>query len=613
MNCMRGVTFIKLIASLAIAMACTIGCNGDNMSLMGEEKSGNKYLQDIFNSEGKKGILLHPPQSEQSKWKVYREWPTGEIIILAKRQNHWNEVSFEDSKNSLSKLIIETGDYLYIFTYNVESNVPSGRSIKGVKEGIDLWRVAIGSAEATLVASGLPLGGLENTLVTREKSNEKNIDVCTIDRCLSIANNGTYSWWISGVPDGHEFVELQFKNEDAYALIRKSSDRKSGNADYSRETYSVVMMHPPGSKKLPKNYSVEDNCLPFRLSWTWGKPTWNCAAKVNDLVEIFRHDMKRVPHNGIGDIGLNNSEGRIAWGLSYTLNSLINLNKTQTPILYSASDWAYEIQMLENALELVARQGTIDNYGYSSKRYSTNRKQLLFALHLGRIAQLLSDAESTGITTNEIREALSKIRIKLIQLSDTAEEPMQLGEYHTLRYRKGIDFWADGSNVPFNYVSGYVHGLLASESIPGESINISKQLLKPLTDIEMLENKDFWNYWWGLGRSGWKNSDKVSSNTPNYAGDNAIAHITYRSMDAMAVLRLASISPSSIDPKIIINLRKLVSNGGLLPFVNQELSKLDGGMAELEMSVILRYGRSSQPWELYAQLFALESYSHYLN
>jgi hypothetical protein len=81
-------------------------------------------------------------------------------------------------------------------------------------------------------------------------------------------------------------------------------------------------------------------------------------------------------------------------------------------------------------------------------------------------------------------------------------------------------------------------------------------------------------YWWGRGKNGWTESEGVSSNTLSYSGYTGIAHISYRSMDAMAVIRLASVDSLFVDTSVIKNIRRLVGKGYLLPFVNQELARL---------------------------------------
>ncbi|WP_289241629.1 hypothetical protein [Delftia sp.] len=69
----------------------------------------------------------------------------------------------------------------------------------------------------------------------------------------------------------------------------------------------------------------------------------------------------------------------------------------------------------------------------------------------------------------------------------TLEDPMkiELGRQKLpyLRLRKGIPFWADGMNVPYNYVSAYAEGVLAL----GADEGTKKQLGKMLEVVRQLE------------------------------------------------------------------------------------------------------------------------------
>jgi opacity protein-like surface antigen len=337
-----------------------------------------------------------------------------------------------------------------------------------------------------------------------------------------------------------------------------------------------------------------------------GSAAWSCAVTPAELAEVLHHDLARQAHDGLGDIGLPNAEGRIAWSLAYTLSVLVHLDSRHAPRLTAAADFSTRRQHLSEALSLVARQGSATPEGHAARRYSLDRSPLLFALHLGRIAHLLAAGQAAGFGSSEVSAALADLHWQLVVLGGTAEGPLQQGPYQTLGYRRGIAFWADGANVPYNYVSGYVLGLLASAPQPVDQAARASALLEPLRALENLDTQAVWHYWWGLGRSGWTESDGVSDNTPAYAGQGGLAHITYRSMDAMAVLRLAAVAPSAVDPKTIDNLGTLVAAGQLLPFVNQELVRMGRAVA-LRPAVARRLSRSATAWETQGQVFALEA------
>jgi hypothetical protein len=583
------------------------GCSGhiNNTIPAGVESNlPRSHLVSIPDNHEIKAIELHPLLLQQSNWRVFREWPSGKIRIFINKNNELTEINFPRGDSVLVNLVVESSADLYLFTYDVVSNMPSGRGLNGVSEGIALWHFSFNSAQLALIASGLPLGGIDNVLQARVSGN--NVDVCTINTCLRVNTNGVVQSWKPGILAGYDIVEIRFAEKNAYALLRRSPDSETGNPDYSLAPYTVVSLPYPSSGGSTFTYTVDHDCLPFRLRMEDGLPNWSCAKTPVELAEVFKGDIRRVPHGGLGDIGLNNSEGRIAWSLVYSLNALLHLDNHYTPQLAKASNWHFEKLILVNALELIAKQGVDTIFGYSSRRYSLNRKPILFALHLGRISQLLSSGELLGYGSDNIKKALKVLRAEMHSLNLTAERRMYVYPYETLGYRKGIDFWADGSNVPYNYISGYVHGFLSSVNTPENYALDMKNLLSPLINNELSYDSFQWHYWWGYGKNGWTSDDLLSLNTPDYIGSSGIAHISYRSMDAMAVLRLAKVNPMFVDEKVLLKIRNLVSSGYLLPYVNQEIIGSNGHNT-IDRRVALYYGRSASPSELHAQLFALES------
>lgn len=598
---------LKRICVVLTILIGVVACGGGTSSTalkLDESEYNAGLLQSIPYDVTRKAIRLFPKSLDQSEWQVLREWPRGEIRIAFRSNPNqtWRQLHFPSGATALLRQIVESSDSLYLFTYDFEKNVPSGRGLLGV--GTDLWRVDRVNSQVTLVAQGLQLGGIDNLLTARAKAG--NIDVCTINKCLRIGLEGEVREWALGVPQGYELVELEFTGADAYALVRQTDDGITGISDFSKPTYAVATLRYSGSTEKSTFLTVPADCLPFRISWVDGQPNWSCAKKSAEMAEVLLSDLRRIPNNGLGDIGLPNSEGRIAWGLAYHLNALVHLTDSTAPKLAYAADWSHERAVLRGALDLVARQDSATEIGHAARRYSQDRSPLLFALHLGRIAQLLSAAEGAGFGSVEITRALNVLRGQLLSLEGTVEVRIQEGSYSTLGYRKGSAFWADGSNVPFNYVSGYVHGLLASGACATVQDSCAEELMRPVIEVENLAKQDLWQYWWGRGRSGWSETDGVSINTPAYSGYSGLAHITYRSMDAMAVLRMASVTPSVVDAGVIQNIRRLVGKGYLLPFVNQELVRV-GGTQILESNVAMRYARSAASWELQAQIFALES------
>jgi hypothetical protein len=175
--------------------------------------------------------------------------------------------------------------------------------------------------------------------------------------------------------------------------------------------------------------------------------------------------------------------------------------------------------------------------------------------------------------------------------------------YTALGYRRGSDFWADGANVPYNYTSGYVDGLLGAGPGDAATVALALELMEPLLRGEDIATVDSWPYWWARGREGWSASESISLNTPDYAGFVGVAHITYRSMDAAAVLRLRDAQVGSVPNEVVANLARLVAGGQLLPWVQERLP--DTMKQPLAERVAYRYARSAAPWEFQSQVWAL--------
>jgi hypothetical protein len=133
----------------------------------------------------------------------------------------------------------------------------------------------------------------------------------------------------------------------------------------------------------------------------------------------------------------------------------------------------------------------------------------------------------------------------------------------------------------------------------------AQALMQPLLELEPLSSATVWSYWWGLGTTGWTSSQAVSVNTPDYPGSSGIAHITYRSMDAAALLALDRKRPGSLTSATIENFRALTARGQLLPSVNEEFQRR-GETVNLDARVAMRFVRSAAPWEIQSQVWALE-------
>lgn len=348
--------------------------------------------------------------------------------------------------------------------------------------------------------------------------------------------------------------------------------------------------------------------IPFALTVNENAPSWKVAQSAEGLNDLLQYELARMRNGGLIDFGEHNLEGRIAWNQVYYLNGLISLAKGDLPFANDALK-SYARDRARAEIDLIAGLADSDLPGYRVKRYSLDREPLLFALHLGRIANLLARADNAGLGSLAVKSALSKIKNELLNFEHTVEHPVECqlpGSEHcsTLAYRQGYPFWADGSNVPFNYVSGYVNGLLAVTD-DAASLDFAVELLQPLRVVERFSTfPRKWRYWAFEGQHGWSFGSSESLNTPDWQGNGSIAHISYRSMDAMALLMLHNKRHSDASHEEVAHLKQLVSKGMLLPSVNEAFVP-GASPAALDHAVSRRFSRSTQAWQIQSQVWAL--------
>lgn len=230
----------------------------------------------------------------------------------------------------------------------------------------------------------------------------------------------------------------------------------------------------------------------------------------------------------------DNLEGRVAWGQHYILDWYILLEKT-------GAISSNRRQLLDDNIEFYIRQNVKDIL--TSRRYSIDRRDALFLLHVSRYSQILasySALEGRLANENSFEEARYALGLYLdLDDVDTIETVSpyyfsELREERTyLKFSENSVFWADGVNVPVNYASDYIIALIGKADV--QNIEMAESLLATHFDLMWSPFAPSWLYWYGDGLRGWKG---ISINTNEYGGDKTgnAADVTYRSTDAMALL-----------------------------------------------------------------------------
>lgn len=555
------------------------------------------------------GTRVFPAPGQASTWCVWRSWPDEHLRVMSSC-NGRTGTPHRFTRGSRGELVLlaaaADARRLVLAIYDAPQNLPSGRIAGVVHDGTELIEFDIESAgqEPTTRAQDLQLGGFDNQL--HLALGATGITACGIRSCQStIPGGGTVAWPTAALA-GYEFVEVLIVNDGAHALLRREFDGYQGAAPDGSFHYAVAHLSLRGATVEP----VSRRCLPWGLHETPQGPGWHCARGTAGVAELIRFELGRLRNSGAMDYAASNREGRSAWSQAYYLGTLAAFAAGRWPALMPEHDAQLLGLRVRGELDLLARQASLPG-GYTSVRYSLHRQPLLFALHLGRIARTLQLGVDAGFDSVIMAQALATLRQQLATLDGTVEVPGTLRwqgtELQTLRYRPGVDFWADGAPVPYNYISGYVTGLLAVARDDQQMIKRATRLMAGLQRFEPVDTGRTWRYWPAEGHDGWGADDGISANTPEFAGSPSAAHITYRSMDALALVELHRVNPSAVPVATIEHIAHLVGSGALLAWVNEGLDPL-GHRAALAAEVAYRHARATSPWELAALPWALDEW-----
>jgi len=575
----------------------------------------NKVISPLVHLKGKqsqKAIKIFPfPGSHfNTPWKIFRHYPSGMIEIQHYNGEYFKPILLPPGFALDSYIMLIFGDIKnpYLLVYNVTKNIPSGRKLQVTAPGYDLYQLTSNKEQAVkLVAQEIDIGGIDSLVYGHQI--DSKVYLCAANQCVTVLSDGSKIKWKMDELENYEFVEVKFHNKEIYALVRpRHIDPSKGKLHKKNARLSLVRL---SSEHLVNIVDIHDQGIPFNLQISEsGKPSWDTANSVESFRNLLFYDLGRMLNNGWIDFGANNFEGRVAWSQVYYLHGMLSLLNPQSGLKYLADNKVRErlFQTIFEELQLLAELSGQDYPGYRVKRYSIDREPLLFALHLARITTLLKHSQSVYKNSKEIDNAISTLCTEMNNLNHTVEEILtQPNNDLTMRYKSGYPFWADGINVPYNFISGYVEGLITACS-SDKNVKRASLLMSPLlSNIE--ENPTVWHYWGATGDKGWIAQDRLSINTPEWVGNKqSKAHITYRSMDASAILVLlkASTDFSSVYQKHLTNIKSLLKSGLLLPDVNQLLFA-NGTPVTLNKLTAEYYARSTAAWEIPSQIWALDA------
>ena len=422
----------------------------------------------------------------------------GDAIIFKNKLLIQNQEIFSLENRILVDIFIFNDRY-YILTYNANENIASGQKIETSYVGIELH----------IFENNLPIYDGNYFADSSFESIFKKIFmedaflICSNQECYIFDNsNKTFHMKVNEFIDGYEIFGIKKDNFFEIDLIK--SHQKYFLFDSDQNKYDL--------KKL-----ILDSNLVF--------------LEINEIESPSEAlTISEINNNNLLYSIQDNSEGRVVWGQKYLLDGIIFDYKNDSSIL----DLNFNYYLKNENLDFLF-----------SKRYSFSRESQLFLLHVARYHNMLTQYKNIkpDIVNNlNFQKQLSDLEKILLFTSDeykTVEEMVlfnfgEIGIRDYLIFSPESDFWANGINVPINYVSDYIISLININT--DESLNLAKKLVE--TNFILMDELNYpsWRYWSGSGLSGWEDT---SVNTPSFIGeqDNPYsADIIYRSTDAHAVL-----------------------------------------------------------------------------
>jgi hypothetical protein len=544
------------------------------------------------------GYLLLARQSLAGQWRVFQLSDHGSIREFS--------VDPELGRRLLLMHAFVAGDEYFAVVYDVEGTIASGRSGSVTRDGMDLYRIQIDRDQLALtqVIDKSALGGLDNAF--RDIAIDGGHLVCGQSGCWKLR-------LVNGVMAAEEgliapkawagFIQLDvfIRGNEPRALLRRDDDDRFTpppaidaviyrDCPILREGDCIDL--PRG--KVPVNIDA-NGAVQFISSCT-------------DIAAVLQRDLARLPNSGLTFVGMNNYEGRIPWGQVYVLDGLADVverlalngkafdSLRQAALVRLEMDIAFWAELAKGAAP-----------GFLSRRYSLERADILSSLHQARAARVMARIQALAPDAR-MASALNRIGADLLDLKATIESVDPTG----MAVKKGVRFWFDGGNAPWNFQSGWIEGLVA---LHRSGIDVSSRkadaraMIHSFIATEIgVRRPNLWQYCAGRCQEGWTAADNVSVNTPNWEGNKtrtSSAHVSYRSMDARAILDAKATWQMSEYDWFGGYVRDLVEQGWLYPMVGAPLSQFSE-RPKLHAGLVGRYGRASIPFDIHNQIWAFD-------
>jgi len=336
-----------------------------------------------------------------------------------------------------------------------------------------------------------------------------------------------------------------------------------------------------------REIALDGFVVPYSLRARGGQVLLADANNASQWLELLTLDLARMNGAGAMSIGMDNMEGEVVWSQSYFLTGLLDLlqlDERSEGFLPEHFRRAFRERLRKETALLEARIPDV----LRCRAFTVDRSPVLHAVQTGKMLLLAKRLWKAGLWNDQ---ALERIALSSLHLKDHIEVFSTLGEETLsdernnaicLRFPKGCAFPYDGAGLPYNHQNCWAAGALYREELIQQEVTpyhhiaaddivrllIDRELAPRAAHPERFARPWYWNYWWGGAKEGWKASDDISKNTPEWPGDaETYALARYRTFDAIAVLLHHKVFPEVSDTAVVRYLHEALINGGVEPFV----------------------------------------------
>jgi hypothetical protein len=549
---------------------------------------------------------------------VARETPIGLLTIgMANDEGiQWLELPYEDRSRLHPEHLLVLGDRVFLAAYDVLASLPPGRRIDMVTEGVGLYELnrAGLTGDLELISELSWPSTIEGVVFDFEF--EGGVGLCVAQNCELLRLDGRSLVSVSRVDISAlagfpvRIIEaISYQSGGALLVSVEFDDRLDGGLEPGRPVYFICQF-----AEVQSCEPVALGLIPYRLQGDDRGLKYDVIETPDDLSQLIRFDLERMRQTGVGTLGENNLEGRVAWSLQYYLHGLVSLGERFPAFQVEAATRA------EVEVDQLARMYYSEFPNLFASRYSMNREPIRSLLHNARIGVVYERAcrfsraceghntqalIASSYTLPDIRR--DHIPGMVVEELDERSSP----SCPRFRIRRGMPFWADGSNVAWNYQSAWISAiaLTQQQEVRATYEELARRMIGCFIEEERLnEQSRVWNYSSGLLTEGWNPEDRVSFNTPRYMGDQMntqTAHISYRTMDMVALLAAHRNGVHLLDPQIYGRLLELIDEGLVWPFAMREAAE-HGHLLNLDEAHLAYFARARLPYELENQVWALD-------